>query len=135
MKADLFEISSVDSYTEEDLDYNSDESRTSVERNDPNRSIALVQTVPDGFDAYDTVFVGYPIWWGDASWVVDGFVAGNDFAGKTVIPFCTSGSSSIGSSGQNLAALAGSGEWLEGERFSGSTAAGEIEAWVEGSGV
>ena len=87
MNADLFEISSVDSYTEEDLDYNSDESRTSVERNDPNRSIELAQTVPDGFDAYDTVFVGYPIWWGDASWVVDGFVAGNDFAGKTVIPF------------------------------------------------
>ena len=94
-----------------------------------------MQTSPEGFDSYRTVFVGYPIWWDEAVWVVDGFVTGNDFTGKTVIPFCTSGSSPIGTSGQDLAALAGTGEWLEGARFPESAAASEVEAWVDSLGL
>lgn len=132
LDADVFEITPVDPYTEEDLGYTSDDSRASRERDDPNRSVELVQTSPEGFDSYRTVFVGYPIWWDEAAWVVDGFATGNEFTGKTVIPFCTSGSSPIGTSGQNLAALAGTGEWLEGARFPESAAASEVEAWVDG---
>ena len=130
--ADLFEIAPVDPYTSDDLDYNDPDSRTSRERSDPNRSVELVQVTPDGFGEYDTVFVGYPIWWGDASWVVDRFVEGNDFSGKTVVPFCTSGSSPIGESGSNLAAMAATGMWVEGRRFAGSATAEEVASWIDG---
>ena len=78
------------------------------------------------------MFVGYPIWWGDASWVVDRFVEGNDFSGKTVVPFCTSGSSPIGESGSNLAAMAATGTWVEGRRFAGSATAEEVASWIDG---
>lgn len=127
--ADVFAITPSVPYTVEDLGYNNPDSRTSQERNDPNRSVELEQVTPDNFDAYDTVFLGYPIWWGDASWVMDGFVSGNDFTGKTVYPFCTSGSSSIGSSAQNLADMAGTGDWQEGRRF-GAGAVDDASAWL-----
>lgn len=127
--ADVFVIEPTDPYTEEDLDYNNSDSRTSRERDDPNRSVELERIVPDGFDSYDTVFLGYPIWWGNASWVMDNFVSGNDFTGKTVIPFCTSGSSPIGSSAEDLAAMAGTGEWLEGRRFGAGTV-DDASAWL-----
>lgn len=127
--ADVFAIEPTDPYTEEDLGYNNSDSRTSRERDDPNRSVELERIVPDGFDSYDTVFLGYPIWWGNASWVMDNFVSGNDFTGKTVIPFCTSGSSPIGSSAEDLAAMAGTGEWLEGRRF-GAGAVDDASAWL-----
>ena len=77
------------------------------------------------------VFVGYPIWWYDAAWPVDGFVAANDFTGKTVIPFCTSSSSGLGQSGERLAELAGTGDWLEGERFRSGASQADVAAWVE----
>lgn len=127
--ADVFVIEPTDPYTEEDLGYNNSDSRTSRERDDPNRSVELERIVPDGFDSYDTVFLGYPIWWGNASWVMDNFVSGNDFTGKTVIPFCTSGSSPIGSSAEDLAAMAGTGEWLEGRCF-GAGAVDDASAWL-----
>lgn len=114
--ADVFAIEAAEPYTEEDLDYNDDGSRTSVERangTDPE----LAQVTPDSWAGYDTVPLGYPIWWGEAASPLRTFVAGNDFAGKTVVPFCTSGSSGIGGSADALAELAGSGNWLEGERF------------------
>ncbi len=133
--ADTFAITPVQPYTSADIDYNDPDSRTSQERASSDRAIELEQVTPDGFDAYDTVFVGYPIWWGDAAWVVDGFVSGNDFTGKTVIPFCTSGSSSMGSSGESLAALAGTGDWLSGARFSGGASSTEVAAWVDGLGL
>lgn len=133
--ADLFEIEPVEPYTEADLAYNDPDSRTSRERASYDPSVELVKTTPDGFDGYDTVFLGYPIWWGNASWAVNGFVSGNDFAGKTVIPFCTSGSSPLGQSGQNLAALAGAGEWLAGERFAAGASESEVAAWVDGLGL
>ena len=76
--------------------------------------------------------LGYPIWWGGASWVVDDFVTANDFTGKTVIPFCTSSSSPLGTSGSDLAALAGTGNWLEGRRFSSGVSASVVEQWLDG---
>lgn len=127
--ADIFSITPVVPYSEADLGYNNPDSRTSQERNDPNRSVELEQVTPDNFDSYGTVFLGYPIWWGNASWAIDNFVSGNDFTGKTVIPFCTSGSSPIGSSAQDLAAMAGTGEWQEGRRF-GAGAVDGASAWL-----
>lgn len=133
--ADAFEITPVEPYTEEDLGYTNDNSRTCQEREDPNRHVELERVTPDGFDGYGVVFLGYPIWWGDASWVVDDFVSQNSFEGKTVVPFCTSGSSPIGSSGQNLADLAGGGDWLPGARFAAGASDAEIAAWVDGLGL
>lgn len=98
---------------------------------DPARSVELAQVAPDSFDAYTTVFVGYPIWWGEASWVVDGFVLGNDFSGKTVVPFCTSASSGIGGSATALAELAVTGSWQEGMRFSANGSADEVVSWLD----
>ena len=129
LDADTFVITPVDPYSRDDLGYNNPDSRTSQERNDPNRSVELEQVTPDNFDSYGTVFLGYPIWWGNASWAIDNFVSGNDFTGKTVIPFCTSGSSPIGSSAQDLAAMAGTGEWREGRRF-GAGAVDDASAWL-----
>ena len=78
------------------------------------------------------MFIGYPIWWGIAAWPVDGFVKANDFTGKTVIPFCTSASSGIGQSGEQLAEMAGTGNWLEGQRFSSSVSEGDVQTWLDG---
>lgn len=130
--AGTFSITPVEPYTDEDLDYNDSSSRVSVEHDDSARSVELAQVAPDSFDAYTTVFVGYPIWWGEASWVVDGFVLGNDFSGKTVVPFCTSASSGIGGSATALAELAGTGSWQEGMRFSANASADEVVSWLDG---
>ena len=92
----------------------------------------LEAVTPEGWADYDTVFVGYPIWWGRAGWPVNGFVTGNDFSGKRVIPFCTSASSGLGSSAENLAQLAGSGDWQEGMRFSASASESDVAEWLAG---
>lgn len=133
--ADVFAIEPVEPYSAEDLDYNNSDSRTSREHDDPVRHVDLVQSEPQGFDSYRTVFVGYPIWWGQASWVIEDFIVENDFSDKTVIPFCTSGSSPIGNTGVNLAGFAGTGEWLEGERFAASATEEEVAAWVDELGL
>ena len=131
--AELFALEPVTPYTDADLDYNDSGSRTSQERADPAlQEVPLVSAAVDGWDTYDTVFVGYPIWWGGAAWPVNGFVTGNDFAGKRVIPFCTSGGSGLGRSGERLAELAGSGDWAEGRRFSAGASGEEIAAWLAG---
>lgn len=133
--ADVFAITPSIAYTAEDLDYNDASSRTSIERADPSRSVELQAVMPEDFERYGTVFVGYPIWWGGASWVLDGFVAGNDFSGKTVVPFCTSGSSPVGGSGAALAALAGTGTWLDGARFPAGASTEEVATWLAGLGI
>ena len=134
--AELFALEPVTPYTDADLDYNDSGSRTSQERADPAlQEVPLVSAMVDGWDTYDTVFVGYPIWWGGAAWPVNGIVTGNDFAGKRVIPFCTSGGSGLGRSGERLAELAGSGDWAEGRRFSAGASAEEIAAWVAELGL
>lgn len=130
--ADLFEVVPSDPYTSDDLTWTNNDSRVSREHNDEDlRAVALESTDVDGWDDYDTVFIGYPIWWGIAAWPMSSFVAVNDFTGKTVIPFCTSTSSGIGQSGDLLAELAGTGSWLDGYRFSSSTTANDIAALAE----
>lgn len=131
--ADLFEITPVDPYTSDDLNWTDDNSRVSVEHNDESkRDVPLIKTTPDNWADYDTVFIGYPIWWGIAAWPVNNFVKGNDFSGKTVIPFCTSTSSGLGQSGNLLADMAGTGDWQDGERFSSSASSSNVESWVNG---
>lgn len=130
--ADIFEIIPAQEYTDEDLDWTNADSRVSVEHNNPDkRNIELVQTTPDNFEKYDTVFIGYPIWWAIAAWPVDNFVKENDFTDKTVIPFCTSASSDIGESGKLLEEMAKTGEWQDGKKFSGSFSQDEISTWLD----
>ena len=129
--ADLFEITPVEPYSSADLNWTNDNSRVTREHNDESlRDIELTQIVPENWDSYDTVLIGYPIWWGIAAWPVDNFVKGNDFGGKTVIPFCTSASSGIGDSGNLLEEMAGTGDWQEGHRFSSGVSASDVEKWV-----
>ena len=130
---DLFEITPADPYASADLDWTDADSRVVYEYENPEeRDVALAQETPAGWEDYDVVFLGYPIWWGIAAWPVSSFVAANDFDGKTVIPFCTSSSSGLGESGGLLAELAASGNWLEGRRFRGGASAADAAAWVEG---
>lgn len=128
---DLFELVPADPYTDDDLDWTADGSRVNREHEDESlRNIELTADTVDNWDEYDTVFIGYPIWWGIAAWPVDTFVEANDFTGKTVIPFCTSSSSGIGESGELLEQLAGTGDWLEGERFSSSVSQSDVQEWI-----
>ncbi len=127
LNADIFEIEPVDAYTSADLNYTDDSSRVSREHADESlRDVELVSTTVPNWEEYDTVLIGYPIWWGVAAWPVDTFVKSNDFTGKTVIPFCTSASSSLGQSGDLLAKETGTGNWLEGHRFSSNPSDSDI---------
>lgn len=133
---DLFEIQPVEPYTDDDLNWTDDNSRVSQEHADESlRDVELVADTVDNWDQYDTVFIGYPIWWGIAAWPVDGFVEANDFSGKTVIPFCTSSSSGLGQSGQLLADMAGTGDWQEGQRFSSGVSQEDVESWIAELGL
>ena len=130
--ADLFEIVPVNEYSSADLDWTDDNSRVSREHDDESlRNVELVSTTVDNWEEYDTVIIGYPIWWGIAAWPVNTFVAANDFTGKTVIPFCTSSSSGLGQSGELLAEEAGTGNWLEGQRFRSNPSDSDINAWTD----
>ena len=134
--ADLFEITPKDPYSDDDLDWTNDDSRVSKEHVDKSlRDVELTSTTPENWDSYDTVLIGYPIWWGIAAWPVDHFVTDNDFSGKTVIPFCTSASSGIGDSGNLLEKMGGTGDWQEGQRFSSGASASDVNAWVESLGL
>ena len=127
---DLFELESAEPYTDADLNWTDENSRVTLEHEDESlRDIELVADTVDNWDSYDTVFIGYPIWWGIAAWPVDGFVEANDFTGKTVIPFCTSSSSGLGQSGELLAEMAGTGDWQEGQRFRSSASQEDVTGW------
>ena len=133
---DLFEIEPKEPYTDDDLDWTNDDSRVSKEHDDESlRDVELVSTTVDNWDSYDTVYIGYPIWWGIAAWPVDNFVKDNDFTGKTVIPFCTAASSGIGDSGNLLEEMTGTGEWKEGERFHGGASESDISSWIDSLGL
>ena len=95
----------------------------------------LTTTEVENWDDYDTVFIGYPIWWGIAAWPVDTFVKNNDFTGKTVIPFATSSSSGMGQSGTLLYEMAGTGDWQDGQRFSSGASQSDVADWVSGLGL
>ena len=134
--ADLFEIVPTEVYTSDDLDWTNPDSRVSREHDDESlRDVPLTTTEVPDWDSYDTVFIGYPIWWGIAAWPVDTFVKSNDFTGKTVIPFATSSSSGMGQSGSLLADMAGTGEWQEGQRFSSGVSSDDVQSWVNGLGL
>jgi len=134
-KADLYEIVPAVPYTSADLNYNSD-CRANREQNDPSArpEIAGTSTVSN-MDEYDVVFLGYPIWWGEAPRIISTFLESCDFEGKTIVPFCTSGSSGIGSSATDLHSLTTGADWLDGQRFSGSANEGDVTAWVDGLGL
>lgn len=126
--ADIFAIEPKVPYSDEDLDWTNDNSRVSKEHeNEDERDVPLVSTTVDNWDNYDTVFIGYPIWWGIAAWPVNNFVKNNDFTGKKVITFCTAVSSGIGDSGNLLNEMAGTGDWQDGDRLSED----DVQDWVD----
>lgn len=129
LNADTYEITPQDPYTKDDLDYKDDNSRSSKEMNDASSRPEIANKL-DNLDEYDTVYIGYPIWWGEAPRIMDTFVESYDFTGKVVIPFCTSGSSDIADSEDGLKKLAGTGEWKKGKRFSGSDSKEKVISWV-----
>ncbi len=132
---DLFEIIPEKIYSEEDLDWTDKNSRVSYEHDNPaERNVILKASTAENFNAYDTVFIGYPIWWGIAAWPVDSFIKANDFTGKTVIPFCTSASSGVGKSDSLLRETAGTGMWLDGIRFSSGVSETELMQWLASLG-
>ena len=130
--ADIYEIKAAQEYTDADLDWHDSDSRTTHEQNDPSAR-PEIGSDPVSLDGYTTIYIGYPIWWGEEPRIMDTFVESYDFNGITMIPFCTSSSSGIGRSGQNLADNAGSGNWLEGARFGGGASEDELSTWIDGS--
>ncbi len=135
----LFGLTPVDPYTSADLRWTDENSRVVQEYEAKQagtlEDVALTDTTVDGWEEYDTVFIGYPIWWYDAAWPVNTFVKANDFTGKTVYTFCTSSSSGLGSSTQNLADMAGSGDWRNGRDFRSSASETTVRSWLESIGV
>ena len=129
--ADLYEIKAAQEYTEADLDWNDSNSRTTLEQDDKSVRPEIASD-PVSLEGYTTIYIGFPIWWGEEPRIMDTFVESYDFDGKTMIPFCTSSSSGIGMSGKNLEANAGSGNWLDGERFGGGVSEEELQAWIDG---
>lgn len=129
LQADIYEIVPEEPYTDADLDYNDDNSRSTLEMNDSSARPGISGTI-DNFEQYTTIYLGYPIWWGEAPRIMDTFVESYDFTDKTVIPFCTSISSGIGSSANTLASLAGSGDWMNGQSFGESEDADTVIEWA-----
>ena len=133
---DLFEIVPTEVYTSDDLNWTNADSRVSREHDDESlRDVELNTTEVENWDEYDTVFIGYPIWWAIAAWPVNNFVKNNDFTGKTVIPFATSASSGMGQSGELLSEMAGTGDWQEGQRFRSSASSSDVTDWVNSLGL
>ncbi|MBD5096434.1 MAG: flavodoxin [Lachnospiraceae bacterium] len=134
LSADIYEIIPEQPYTDADLNYHDDNSRSTIEMNDPNSRPAISGSV-ENMEQYDIVFIGYPIWWGDAPRILSTFMESYDFSGKTIVPFCTSGGSGVGSSATNLEALTNGATWLSGTRLSGGSSHEEIVDWVNGLGL
>ena len=147
LSADLFEIVPEEPYTDADLNWNDRKSRTSIETDDPACRPAIAGELPD-LAGYDTVFIGYPIWWGDAPRIVSSFVEQVDLRDKTMAVFFTSGGSGLGNSMKHLQEQAEAmlsdeakaeglpaGAWLEGKRFNSRTTVEELTAWASGLGI
>lgn len=128
--ADIYRITPEIPYTDADLNYNNSSCRANREQNDPSARPAIKGKCNNIGD-YDIIFLGYPIWWGAAPKVIYTFLEGHDLNGKTVIPFCTSHSSGIGSSDTNLYGLASGAQWKQGRRFGGNESKETIEKWIE----
>ena len=134
LNADIYEIVPEEPYTDADLNYNDNNSRTTIEMNDPSARPAISGSV-DNMDQYDIVFLGYPIWWGEAPRIVSTFMESYDFSGKTIVPFCTSGGSGVGSSATNLEQLTSGANWLEGRRLNGRDSQDTVKEWVNSLGL
>ena len=134
LEADLYEIVPEVAYTDEDLNYSNDSCRANQEQNDPTARPAITGTLENPED-YDVVFVGYPIWWGQAPKVMYTFLESCDFGDATIVPFCTSGSSGIGSSADGLQELTENAQWLDGQRFSSGASQDEVAQWVDSLGL
>jgi flavodoxin len=134
LSADLYEIVPEEPYTDADLNYNDSKSRTSIETDDPNCRPAIAGELPD-LTGYDTVLIGYPIWWGDVPRIVSNFVEQVDLTDKTMAVFFTSGGSGLGSSMKHLETQSGAGTWLEGKRFSGRATVEEVTSWAKSLGM
>ena len=128
---DLYEILAAEPYTAEHLNYNDSSSRSTKEQDDKSAR-PEIGSEEISLEGYTTIYLGFPIWWGEEPRIMDTFVEKYSFEGITVIPFCTSGSSGIGRSGPNMEELAGSGTWLDGQRFSGGVSEEELQSWIEG---
>ena len=128
--ADLYEIKAAQEYTDADLNWHDSGSRTTLEQNDKSARPAI-GSERISLEGYEKIYIGYPIWWGEEPRIMDTFAESCDFTGVTVIPFCTSGGSGIGRSGQNLAENAGTGNWLEGQRFGGGVTEAELQSWID----
>jgi flavodoxin len=132
LNADIFEIEPAEPYTEDDLDWTDSNSRVSKEHNDTSlQDIALKNIAVPNWDSYDTILIGYPIWWGLSAWPVDSLVKQTDFTGKTVIPFCTSHSSGLGESDTNLHSKTTTGNWQPGHRFSQDATDADVKEWTD----
>lgn len=129
--ADIYEIVPAQEYTDDDINWHDDNSRTSHEQNDP-AARPEIASDPVSLEGYSIIYIGFPIWWGEEPRIMDTFVEQYNFDGINMIPFCTSGSSGIGNSGKNLEENAGSGNWLEGQRFGAGTPESEIQSWIDG---
>ena len=130
LDADLYEIVPETPYTADDLNYNDSSSRSSQEMNTPDSRPVISGNV-ENMEQYDVIFLGYPIWWGEAPRIINTFLESYDLSGKTIVPFCTSASSPLGSSATKLQDVTDSATWLEGQRFSGGASSGDVESWVE----
>lgn len=126
----MFRIEPEEPYTAADLDYNDSSSRANREQNDPSARPVIAGSLENLSD-YDVVFLGYPIWWGKAPKIIFTFLESYDFAGKTIVPFCTSHSSGIGSSDTDLHALAAQAVWMQGRRFGGNASESDVRDWIE----
>ena len=134
--AEVFELTPEEPYTDEDLNFNEESSRVVQEyENEDQRNVKLSSTEIPNWDEYDTIFLGYPIWWGIAAWPINDFVLNNNFDAKTVYPFCTSLSSGLGQSAQLLADEANTGEWEEGHRFSENADEADVLEWLTSLGI
>lgn len=134
LHADIYEIIPEEPYTDADLDYKDNNSRTTIEMNDSTSRPEISGSV-ENMEQYDIVFIGYPIWWGEAPRIVSTFVESYDFSSKTVVPFCTSGGSGVGSSASNLEQLTSGATWMEGRRLNGSDSQETVMEWVNGLGL
>lgn len=130
LNAELYEIVPEQPYTADDLDWNDNDSRSTIEMNDSSARPAIAGSV-ENMEQYDVVFIGYPIWWGEAPKIISTFMESYDFADKTIVPFCTSGGSGMGSSASNLEELTSNAKWLDGQRLNGSDSQDEIMEWVD----
>lgn len=129
LSCDLYKITPQDPYTDADLNYSDTSSRTTSEMNDENARPVISGSVSN-MAQYDVVFLGYPIWWGEAPRIISTFLESYDFTDKTIVPFCTSGSSGISSSVSALKPLASGATWLEGQRFGGGVSDETVMEWV-----